>query len=144
MAPRDDTPPLILRVTARGIVPAAAIDAETLAGIRIGSDLQARILRAEPSKALRAWWALLNAVVKLDPQQFISARALSNHILLKHGLVEEEQLIGGVRQTPMSLTTFTDEQLWRLVELAKLMISIDLVPGLDCEELLRAAKRGDI
>lgn len=144
MSPRDDSPPLILRVTGRGIVPAAAIDAESLAGIRPGSDLQARLLRVEPSKPLRAYWALMNAVVKLDPQQFISARALSNHILLKHGLVEEEILIGGVRQVPMSLTAFKDEELWRLVEAAKLVISVELVPGLDVEELMKAAKRGDI
>lgn len=144
MAPKDDAPPLILRTTARGIVPASAIDAETLAGIRIGSDLHARILRVEPSKPLRAWWALMNALVKMDPQQFISARALSNHILLKHGLVEEEQLIGGIRQVPMSLTAFSDEELWRLVEAAKLVISVDLAPGLDVEALMKAAKRGEL
>ena len=144
MAPREDSPPLILRVAPRGIVPASAIDAETLAGLTIGTDLQAKVLRVEPSKPLRAWWALMNAMVKLDPQQFISARALSNHILLKHGLVEEEQLIGGVRQVPISLTAFSDAELWRLVDAAKLVIGVELVPGLDVEEMMKAAKRGEI
>lgn len=144
MSPRDDSPPLILRVVARGIVPATALDAEILAGMRVGSDLQARILRAEPSKALRAWWALCNALVKLDPQRFISGRAVSNWILLKHHLIEEEQLIGGHREVPMSLTSFTEQELWRLVEAAKLVIAVELVPGLDVEELMKAAKRGDI
>lgn len=144
MAPREDTPPLILRVVPRGIVPAAAIDAETLAGISPGTDLQARVLRVEPSKALRAWWALMNALVKLDPQRFPSARAVSNHILLKHGLVDEEQLVGGVRHVPMSLTSFSDQELWRLVEAAKLVISVELVAGLDVEAMMKAAKRGEI
>ena len=144
MAPRDDSAPLILRVTPRGIIPAAAIDAETLAGIRIGSDLQAKVLRAEPSAPLRAWWALMGCVVKTDPHRFISARALSSHILLKHGLVDEEQLISGIRQVPMSLTAFTDQELWRLVEAAKLVIEVELVPGLDVEAMMKAAKRGDI
>jgi hypothetical protein len=140
MAPREDTPPLILKATPRGLVPAAAIDAETLAGIRYGTDLQAKVLRVEPSKALRAWWALMNAVVKMDPQQFPSARALSNHILLKHGLVDEEQLVGGWRQVPMSLTTFTDQELWRLVDAAKLVVEFELLPGTNADELLKWAK----
>lgn len=144
MAPREDSPPLILRVTSRGVVPAAAIDAETLAGLRPGSDLQAKLLRVEPSAPLRAWWALMGCVVKTDPHRFISARALSNHILLKHDLVDEELLIGGVRQVPMSLTTFTDVELWRLVEAAKLVITVELIPGVDVDAMMKAAKRGDI
>ncbi len=144
MAPREDSPPLIVRATPRGLVPAAAIDAETLAGIRYGTDLQAKVLRVEPSAPLRAWWALMGCVVKTDPHRFISARALSNHILLKHGLVDEEMLIGGTRHVPMSLTAFTDQELWRLVEAAKLVISVELVPGLDIEAMMKAAKRGEI
>jgi len=140
MSPRDDSPPLILRVTARGIVPAAAIDAEVLAGIRFGSDLQAKQLRVAPSGPLRGWWGLCSAVVKADPQ-WISARALSNALLLKIGLYESELLIGGgERRDPMSLRDFTDPELSRLIEAAKLVIETDIMPGVNCDELLKWAK----
>jgi hypothetical protein len=142
MAPRDDSPPLILRVTARGISPASAIDLEILAGLPIDSVLEVRVLREAPSKALRAWWFLLGETVKLDPQTLISARALSNEILLKHHLVEEEAVIGGTIRKPMSLTAFTEQELWRLVEAAKLVITAVYVPGLDVEAMLDHAKKG--
>lgn len=142
MSPREDNPPLILRHTGRGIIPAGAIDAEILATIRPGSDLQAKVLKVAPSKALRAWWFLLGEVVKLDPQRFISARALSNKILLDHDLIEEELVIGGAIKSPMSLTHFTEPELWRLVEAAKLVISAVYIPGLDVEAMLDHAKKG--
>lgn len=141
MAPKDDTPGLILRVTSRGIVPAAAIDAETLGALRFGTDLQAKVLKVAPSGPLRAWWGLMSAVVKADPE-WISARALSNAVLLKLDMVEEEQLIGGLRRVPMSLRDFNDEQLKRLIEAAKFLIETDLIPGVQVEKLLEWAKGG--
>jgi hypothetical protein len=104
--------------------------------------LEVRVLREAPSKALRAWWFLLGETVKLDPQTLISARALSNEILLKHHLVEEEAVIGGTIRKPMSLTAFTEQELWRLVEAAKLVITAVYVPGLDVEAMLDYAKKG--
>jgi hypothetical protein len=137
MSPREDSPPLILRVTPRGIVPASAIDAEVLAGLRIGSDLQAKVLKVQPSKALRAYWALLTAIVKAD-DQWVTARALSNAILIKFGLVETELLLnGGCRFDPMSLRDFTDDQLWLLIEKIKLLTVTEILPGVDIEDLMR-------
>lgn len=142
MAPRDDSPPLILRVTARGVSPASAIDQEILAGMPLDTVLEVRVLRAAPSKALREWWFLLGETVKLDPQTLISARALSNKILLDHHLYEEEAVIGGTIKKPMSLTAFTEPELKRLVEAAKLVISANYIPGLDVEAMLDYAKKG--
>lgn len=142
MAPKDDSPSLILRVSPRGILPFQAIDAETLSNLRDGTDLEARVIRAAPSKALRAWWFLLGETVKLDPERLISARALSNQILLEKDLYREELIIGGQRKTPMSLTDFTETELWRLVEIGKLIISTELMPGLDVEAMLDHAKKG--
>lgn len=137
MSPRDDSPPLILRVTPRGIVPAAAIDAELLAGLRFGTDLQAKVLRAAPSKALRAYWALLAAIVKVD-DRWVNARALSNAILIRFGLVETELLLGnGTRFDPMSLKDFSDEQLGLLIEKIKLLTVTELLPGIDIESLMK-------
>ena len=142
MSPREDSPPLILQVTARGIVPASAIDAEVLAGLRFGSDLQAKVLRTAPSGPLRAWWGLMGAVVKAEPQ-WISARALSNALLLKIGLYESELLIGGgERRDPMSLRDFTDTELRRLILAAEHIIQTDIIPGVDIQALLDNAKRG--
>ena len=142
MAPKDDSPSLILRVSPRGILPFQAIDAETLSNLRDGTDLEARVIRAAPSKALRTWWFLLGETVKLDPERLISARALSNQILLEKDLYREELIIGGQRMTPMSLTDFTETELWRLVEIGKLIISTELMPGLDVEVMLDHAKKG--
>lgn len=143
MAPKDDTPSLILRVTPRGIVPFQAIDAEILSGLSYGTSLEGRLMREAPSKALREWWFLLGETVKLDPERLISARALSNKILLDHDLYQEELLIGGgIRKTPMSLRDFTEPQLKNLVELAKLIISTVYVPGLNCEAMLDHARKG--
>jgi hypothetical protein len=142
MAPKEDAPPLILRVTARGIIPAAAIDAEIIGGLTAGTDLSAKPIHMAPSKALRAWWFLLGETVKLDPERLISARALSNHILLKHHLHREELLIGGgARLTPMSLTDFTESDLWRLVEVGKRIITVEIMPGLDCDLMLDQAQK---
>lgn len=142
MAPKDDTPSLILRVTPRGIVPFQSIDAETLSHLRYDTLIEAKVIRQAPSKALREYWFLLSETVKLDPSTLISARALSNKILLDHDLYEEELLIGGMRKSPMSLKAFTEPELRRLVEAAKLIISTVYVPGLDCEAMLDHARKG--
>lgn len=142
MAPKDDTPSLILRITPRGIIPFQAIDAETLSNLRYDTELEARVIKTAPSKALREWWFLLGETVKLDPERLISARALSNKILLDHDLYEEELLIGGMRKSPMSLKAFTEPELKRLVEAAKLIISTVYIPGLDCEAMLDHARKG--
>lgn len=140
-SPKDDTPGLILRVTSRGIVPAAAIDAETLGALRFGTDLQAKVLKVAPSPVLRAWWGLCSAVVKADPE-WISARAVSNALLRKLHLIEEEVIIGGRIEVPMSLRDFNDDQLKRLIEAAKFLIETDLIPGVQVEKLLEWAKAG--
>lgn len=140
MSPRDDNPPLILRHTARGIIPANAIDAELLDSLRFGTDLQAKVLRIAPSGPLRGWWGLCSAVVKADPQ-WIAARNVSNALLLKIGLYESQLLIGGgERRDPMSLRDFTDPELSRLIEAAKLVIQAEIIPGVDPDELLKWAK----
>lgn len=134
-AKRDDGPSLILRIDRGRIIPAAAIDEETLAGFRPGTELQASIIKVAPSKALRAWWALLGAVVKADVGWTVP-RALSNAMLLKMECVERELLIGGgERKDPMSLKDFSDEQLWKLVEWAKLIIVTEIIPGVDLAAL---------
>jgi hypothetical protein len=142
VAPKDDSPSLILRVTPRGILPFQSIDAETLSNLRFDTNLEAREISAPPSKALRAYWFLLGETVKLDPERLVSARALSNQILLEKELYREELIIGGQRKTPMSLKDFTETELWRLVEIAKQIISIELMPGLDVEAMLDHAKKG--
>lgn len=143
MAPkRTDGPGLVLRVTPRGIIPHQAIDQETLAGLRIDTLLNASPLSVPPSVPLRAWWALMGDVLRHEPQ-WGTARALSNAILLKHNLVEEEALIGGgLRKEPMSLREFTDEELWRLIEMAKLIIETEIIPGVDVRELQKESNRG--
>ncbi len=141
MSPQSDAPALILRVTPRGIIPASSIDAETLSGLRFDSTLEARMLKAPPSKALRAWWELMGAVVKADPQ-WVSGRALSNAILLQCGLYEAELLIGGERREPMSLRSFSELELFRLFEIAKFVISSEIIPGVDIESLLENSRNG--
>ena len=143
MAPKADTPVLILRATPRGIIPATALDMETLAGIRFGTEMEAKELKAPPSGPLRHWWALMSACVKADPE-LISREALSKHILLRLGMVDEEEelLIGGsrIRRVPMSLRAFRDDQLNRLILAAERLIQIEIIPGVDIEALYRNAK----
>lgn len=144
MAPKrsSDGPGLVLRVTGRGVVPHQAIDQETLAGLRPGTILNASILTAPPSVPLRAWWALMGDVLRHEPQ-WITARALSNAILRKCDLTEEEALIGGgVYKAPMSLKDFTDEELWNLIELGKRVIETEIIPGVDVKALQKESNRG--
>lgn len=139
MAPTDG-PPLLLRVLPQGIVPAKDLDADTLTGIRFGSILTAKVRERAPSKALRAYWALLGAIVKAD-DSYVSPRALSNSILIEFGLIESEALLGGgVRNDPMSLKSFTEDQLWLLVEKVKLLTVVRLIPGVDVEALMDNAR----
>lgn len=144
MSPRrTDGPGLVLRVTPRLIiVPHQPIDEETLAGLRPETLLNASPLLVPPSIPLRAWWALMGDVLRHEPQ-WGSARALSNAILLRHNLVDEESLIGGgLRKEPMSLRDFTDDQLWQLVEMAKLIIETEIIPGVDVRDLQKVSNRG--
>lgn len=140
MAPKTDAPELILRLTERGIAPHMPLDGETLAGLRIGTQLSARVLKEPPSPGLRAWWMLCSAVVKANPE-LISKDAVSHHILRSLNLVYEERLIGGSRKEPMSLKDFDEAQLKRLLEMGKLVVYTDLIPGVDIEALLDNVKR---
>jgi hypothetical protein len=136
MAPkRDDGPGLILRVDFGRIIPATALDESTFFTLARGTELSAKPVKKPRSKALAAWWSLMSAVVKHD-DRWPTARALSNVMLIRMDCVEREGLInGGEFRDPMSLTEFTDEQLWRLVAWAELIVTTDIFPGADLRQI---------
>lgn len=140
MARRNAEPAIILRITPRGVVPATGFDAELIGRLRVGSDLQARPLKVEQSAPLKAWWLLCSRTADCLSDQS-TARSVSNNVLLALGMVEEEALFGGgTRKTPMSLTDFTDEQLYRLVEAAKLHVHQVVIPNVDIELLMKVTR----
>lgn len=142
MTRKDDSPSLILRLSpGRRILPATAVDAELLDAFRIGTDLVVKEAKKPRSPGLAAWWQLMGAVAAYS-DSWHSPRALSNALLLKMNLFETELLIGGQRNTPMSLTEFTEDELFRLVEVAKLIIAIDITPEIDPDLLIAEKKRG--
>jgi hypothetical protein len=142
MTRKDDSPSLILRLVGRGkIIPATAVDEELLDGFRAGTDFMVKEARKPRSPGLAAWWQLIGAVAAYS-DDWHAPRALSNALLLKMNLYETELLIGGKRNTPMSLTEFTEDELFRLVEAAKLIIAIDITPGVDPDLLIEEKKRG--
>lgn len=136
MAPkRDDGPGLILRVDFGRIVPASALDEMTFFGLARGTELSAAPVKKPRSKALAAWWSIMNAVVK-HTDRWPTARALSNVMLIRMECVEREGLInGGEFRDPMSLTDFSEEQLWKLVEWAKLIVVTDIFPGVELRQI---------
>lgn len=141
MAPKRDDAPSIMLIVDRGrIVPAAAIDAETLAGLRDGTELSVTISKTPRSVALRAWWSLMGDVYKHT--EFPSPRALSNALLIGCNCYEEELLLnGGKRRTPMSLRDFSEPQLFEMLEWSRLIISRDIIPGVDLEALIAHNRR---
>ncbi len=137
---RRTAPPIIMRVDARGCVPASGNDAEDFARLKVGSFVEVRPYRGEPSKALAAWWLLCGRTAEaLDDTH--TKHSVSNGMLLDLGMVAEEALLGGgTRRVPMSLTDFGEEQLWRLVEAAKLHVSQVLIPGVDIDALTKSRR----
>jgi hypothetical protein len=136
MAPkRDDGPGLILRVDFGRIVPATALDELTFFDLARGTELSAKPVKKPRSKARAAWWSIMGAVVK-HHDRWPNPRALSNAMLLKMNCVEREGLIGdGEFRDPMSLTDFSEEQLWKLVEWAKLIIVTEIFPGVELRQI---------
>lgn len=137
MSPRDDVPPLILKIERRRLIPASALDQEVLLGLRDGTDLEAKVVRTVPSRALRAYWAMMSAIIKVD-DRWPDKRSFSNACLLSLGLVEEELLLGGSRMVPMSLKDMSDPEIGRLIEIVKRLVYEKIVPGLDVDTLLRS------
>lgn len=137
MAARVDK--IILRKTARGLVPASAYDAELLAGLPLDADLEAKRLRVGRSKAQAAWWLLCSRTADCLDEQHTS-RSVSNAILIDLNMVEKVALIGGGLRIPMSITDFSDEQLWNLVEAAKRHVATTLIPGVDVDALMKTER----
>lgn len=137
---RRAAPPIIMRVEARGPVPASGNDAEDYGRLKLGSFVEVRPYRGEPSKALAAWWLLCGRTAEaLDDTH--TKHSVSNGMLLALGMVAEEALLGGgTRRVPMSLTDFDDEQLWRLVEAGKLHVVQTLIPGVDIDALMKSRR----
>lgn len=141
---RADDPPLILRVTPRGIVPASSLDLEVLDGMRRGTELEGRVIHTPPSPALRRWWALMSLLAKVSGR-WESKRAASNAMLIEMNCIEATALLGGGQHfEPMSLRDFNESQLERLYEKAVFLIERDILPGHDLEEIGRDYKRNRI
>lgn len=140
MTRRNAEPAIILRNTARGIVPATGFDAEMLGRLPRDCDLEARRLKAATSKALAAWWLLCSRTADCLAEQH-TARSVSNNLLIDLGMVESQALFGGgERREPMSLTDFDDDQLWRLVEAGKLAVTSSVIPGVDTDALMKVSR----
>lgn len=135
---RADEPALVLRVSTRGIVPATPLDLEVLDGMRKGTELEAKVLRAPPSKALRRWWELMSLLAKVSGR-WESKRAASNAVLIELNCIEATALLGGGQHfEPMSLRDFNEGQLERLYEKAVFLIEQEILPpGHDVEQLRR-------
>lgn len=134
------TDKIILRNTARGLVPASGFDAELLAGLPLDCDLEAKRVRVGRSKAQAAWWLLCSRVADcLDEQH--NSRSVSNKMLLDLDMVEKIAAVGGEHRIPMSIADFSDEHLWRLVEAAKRYVVTTLLPGIDIDALMKTEGR---
>lgn len=141
---RPDDPPLILRVSPRGIVPASSLDLEVLDGMRRGTELEGRVIHTPPSPALRRWWALMSLLAKVSGR-WESKRAASNAMLIELNCIEATALLGGGQHfEPMSLRDFNESQLERLYEKAVFLINDRILPGHDIEEIGRDYKRNRI
>lgn len=140
MSRRSDDPKIILRVSAQGVIPATGLDAELLGRLQRGSDLEAKPLRRARNKALDAWWLLCSRTANcLD--ETATSRSVSNNLLLTMGMVEQEALFGGgIRRVPMSLTDFSEDQLWRLVEAGKLAVHQTVLSGIDIDVLMKTER----
>lgn len=136
---RRTAPSIMMRVEARGPVPASGNDAEEYARLKVGSFVEVRPYRGEPSKALAAWWLLCGRTADAIDEAHTS-RSISNRILLDLNMVETVALVGGEHRIPMSLTDFDEEQLWRLVEAGKLHVSQVLIPGVDIDALMKSRR----
>lgn len=130
---------IILRNTARGLVPASGYDAELLARLPLDCDVEAKRTRVGRSKAQAAWWLLCNRVADCMDEQH-TGRSVSNGILLDLNMVEQVAAVGGEHRIPMSIADFEDEQLWRLVEAAKRHVVETLLPGIDIDALMKTER----
>jgi hypothetical protein len=136
---RRAAPAIIMRVEVRGPVPASGNDAEDYGRLKIGSYVEVRPYRGEPSKALAAWWLLCGRTAEaLDETH--TKQSISNRILLELNMVETLALVGGEHRIPMSLTDFDDEQLWRLVEAGKNFVQNVLIPGVNIDALMKSRR----
>ncbi|WP_143739371.1 hypothetical protein, partial [Methylobacterium radiotolerans] len=79
---------------ARGPVPASGSDAADYGRLKIGSFVEVRPYRGEPSKALAAWWLLCGRTAEaLDDTH--TKHSISNRILLDLNMVETGVRAGG-------------------------------------------------
>lgn len=141
MTKKDDGPKLILTVTPRGLAPFEAIDAEILQGLAIGTKLEVRRTETPRSKALGRWWQLMGAVAKATDDRWFSSRAVSNEFLLRFGCVDAEALTAnGEKRIPMSLKEFSEEQLRRLCLQAEFVISTEVLPGIEIDDLIKGTR----
>ncbi len=136
MARRTDDLTIVLTVGRGGLHPAHPVDLEALSQLPLGTQVEVVKVTKPRSKALIGWWELINTVAKaLD----VVPRALSNEMLLGQGMVERHVRIGGYTDDPMSLRDFSEEQLRKMTEMAKLIIQEK--HGFDPDELIRNHKR---
>lgn len=141
---KTDDPPLILRVSPRGIVPASSLDAEILDGYRRGTELEARVLHTPPSPVLRKWWALMSLLAKVH-DRWEDKRSASNAMLIEMGCVNSVALVrDGLHMEPMSLRDFSEGQLQTLYDKAVFLIERDILPGHSMEQLRRDYERNRI
>ena len=130
---------IILRNTARGLVPASGYDAELLAGLPLDCDVEAKRIRVGRSKAQASWWHLCTRVADCMDEQH-NKDSICNIILLDLNMVKQLAAVGGVHRIPMNISEFTDEQLFKLVEAAKRHVVETLLPGVDLVELLKTRR----
>lgn len=136
MARRKDGLTIVLTVGRGGLHPAHPVDLEALSQLPLGTQVEVVKVTKPRSKALIGWWELMGIVAKaLDEDK----NALSKRILLKLDMVETRVRIGGFTDDPVSLRDFSEDQLRRLTEMAKLHIQEKY--GFDPDELIRNHKR---
>lgn len=141
MRSKNQPPKPMIRLTRNGFEPCSPYDYELLSELQPGTVVEIKVVEKPQSAAMKAWWLLCSRTAKaLDSTH--TSRSISNEMLINMSCVSLKKTHGGGEiHEPMSLTEFSESQLWRLFEAAKLYVYLEIIPGVDIDELLRTDDR---
>ena len=122
-------------VTQGGFEPVGPDDHELLCRFKLGETVELAPKRPRSRKQDALYWAMLDVVAE-NSDQFASARALSNAILVELGYCAKWKDIGGaIHADPMSISEFDKDEMSVLIDRAKQVIEQHILPGVDVTAL---------
>lgn len=130
---------IIMRRHGDKLVPVAEWERERLMEIPEGRDLTVKVSRTRSPKQHRLFWALMQLVVKNHPY-YVRAEQLVEWLKVRLGYVEEVMFHDGqllTKVSSISFGTMGQDEFQKFFNLALDVITVEVLPGTDREDLLR-------